>query len=66
MIHLQVPNRPIRLLLGQVVFCRYLRSGLFDVGLEFKETGKEGCEKFPLAWAKQAVEPTESAPVGAS
>ena len=50
-IHLNVPNHPLRLLLGRTMFCRYLCGGLHEVGLEFQDVAKPGDAKIPTAWA---------------
>lgn len=53
-IHLNVEKNPIRLILGAAAFCRYLRGGLYDVGVEFLEASKPGRTRIPSAWMQRA------------
>jgi hypothetical protein len=53
-IHLVVPGRISRLLLGQVAFCRYIRNGVYEAGAEFQELAKPGTNQIPMEWMQRA------------
>lgn len=55
-VHLEVPSRPGKFVLCQTVFCRYLRGGMYEVGVQFEDAvaiPPEGT-RIPTRWVTKA------------
>lgn len=55
-VHLLAGHRISKLMLCRVTFCRYVRSGLHEVGAEFVEARPVfgGVPRIPTTWIEQA------------